>query len=193
MWKVDSVKNWRFKKSTHVILIAVAFALITLWFPRLACWVQASQAKLPESVSSEDIHITSDRLVIDNQARAAEFSGRVRAVQGTFVINSDSLKIYYRTTEEAGTTLSEDSDSIERIVAQGNVKILMDEKVATTSEAEYRTDTQVLVLSGPGSKIVSENNSITGSKITFYRVDERVIVEGQADKRVEAQFFSNPN
>jgi len=65
----------------------------------------------------------------------------------------------------------------------------MDDKVATTTSAEYRTDTQVLVLLGTGSKITSAKNSITGSKITFYRTDERVIVEGQEDKRVEAEFY----
>jgi lipopolysaccharide export system protein LptA len=132
-------------------------------------------------------------MVVDNQARTAEFSGRVRAVQGTFEITSDTLKIDYRTSATSGSPLSESSESIERIVAQGKVKILMDGKVATTSQAEYTTATQVLVLSGTGSKITSDKNSIIGSKITFYRTDERVIVEGQADKRVEAEFFPKEN
>ena len=132
-------------------------------------------------------------MVVDNLARTAEFSGRVRAVQGTFVITSQSLKMYYRATNKASSVVSENSDSIERIVAHGDVKILLDDRVATTSMAEYQTDTQVLVLSGTGSKITSAKNSITGAKITFFRADERVIVEGQEDKRVEAEFFPQEN
>jgi len=154
---------------------------------------QADATDAANKASSEKIHITADRMVVDNIARTAEFSGRVRAVQGTFVITSQSLKMYYRTADDAGGVVSENSDSIERIVADGKVKILMDDKVATTTSAEYRTDTQVLVLLGTGSKITSAKNSITGSKITFYRTDERVIVEGQENKRVEAEFYPQEN
>jgi lipopolysaccharide export system protein LptA len=48
----------------------------------------------------------------------------------------------------------------------------------------------VLVLSGNNSKIISENDSISGEKITFYRTDGRINVESGNKKRVEAVFYS---
>ncbi len=178
------IPNRRFSVSIFSIL---ALSLVL----SLGAHVQADEA--PDAAPSEKIHITADRMVVDNLARTAEFRGRVRAVQGTFVITSQSLIIYYRTANKASRVLSENSDSIERIVADGDVNILLDDKVATSATAEYRTDTRVLVLSGRGSRITSAKNSITGSKITFYREDERVIVEGQEDKRVEAEFYPQEN
>ena len=187
--KVASVTAWRSKKLIPAGLLIVSIFSIVALSPVLSFGAQVPAAEAAAPLSSEKIHVTADRMVVDNLARTAEFSGRVRAVQGTFVITSQSLKIYYRTTDKASSVVSENNDSIERIVANGDVKILMDDKVATTPTAEYRIDTRILVLSGTGSKITSAQNSITGSKITFYRTDERVIVEGQADKRVEAVFY----
>ncbi len=48
----------------------------------------------------------------------------------------------------------------------------------------------VLVLSGNNSKVIGENDSISGEKITFYRIDGRIDVESGNNKRVEAVFYS---
>ncbi len=191
--KVTSVTAWRFRKLIPARRLIVSILQIVTFSLVLSFGSQVYASDPANSTSSEKIHITADRMVVDNLARTAEFSGNVRAVQGTFVITSQSLKLYYRTADSTGSVVSENSDSIEKIVAHGKVKILLDDKVATTATAEYRADTRVLVLLGAGSRITSAKNSITGSKITFYRTDERVIVEGQEDKRVEAEFFPEEN
>jgi len=81
-------------------------------------------------------------------------------------------------------------ESINKIVAKGNVEIKFDNRVATAQQAIYNTETMVLVLSGNNSKIISENESISGEKITFYRIDGRINVESGNKKRVEAVFYS---
>jgi lipopolysaccharide export system protein LptA len=136
------------------------------------------------------IHITSDKLIADKKAGYAEFIGHVKATQEESVITSDSLKIFYKKNIADKGALSVSGESIHKIVAKGNVEIKFDNRVATAQEAVYNTETMVLVLSGNNSKIISENDSISGEKITFYRIDGRINVESGNKKRVEAVFYS---
>ncbi len=136
------------------------------------------------------IHITSDKLISDNKAGYAEFIGNVKATQDDTVITSDRLKIYYKKNIANKGPLSVSEESIHKIVAKGNVEIKFDNRVATAQQAIYNTETMVLVLSGNNSKIISKNESISGEKITFYRIDGRINVESGNKKRVEAVFYS---
>lgn len=136
------------------------------------------------------IHITSDKLISDNNAGYAEFIGDVKATQGDTVITSDRLKIYYKKNIVKKGPLSVGEESIHKIIAVGNVEIKFDNRVATAHQAVYNTETMVLVLSGDNSKIISENDSISGEKITLYRTDGRINVESGNKKRVEAVFYS---
>ena len=81
-------------------------------------------------------------------------------------------------------------ESIHQIVAKGNVKIKFDNRVAESQQAVYNTETNVIVLSGSDSKIISENDTISGEKITFYRTDGRIAVEGGRQERVEAVVYA---
>jgi lipopolysaccharide export system protein LptA len=76
------------------------------------------------------------------------------------------------------------------MVSTGNVIIKFDDRVATSDQAVYMTETRILILTGPGSTIKSGNNSVTGDKITLYRNDGRIYVESSGEKRVKAIFYS---
>jgi len=136
------------------------------------------------------IHITADRLISDKNAGYAEFIGNVKAVQEDTVITADRLKIFLKKNLDNKGPVSVNEESIHEIVASGNVKIKFDNRLAVTEQAVYNTDTMVLVLTGDNSKIVSENDSISGEKITLYRTDGRINVESGSKKRVEAVFYS---
>jgi len=136
------------------------------------------------------IHITSDKLISDNKAGYAEFIGNVKAIQDDTVITSDRLKIFFKKNIANKGPLSVNEESIHKIVAKGTVEIIFDNKVATAQQAVYNTETKVLVLSGNNSKIISEKDSISGEKITFYRIDGRINVESGNKERVEAVFYS---
>ncbi len=149
----------------------------------------ASGKSLP--AAENPIRITADSLITDTQDKTAEFIGHVLATQGDTTITSDRLKVYYREGSESGPTAG--MDAIVRIVAQGMVKMTLDDQVAYTEHAEYIADQRIVILTGPNSKIVSGNNSISGQKITLYREDGRIHVAGTTKAPVEAFFYSDEN
>jgi lipopolysaccharide export system protein LptA len=130
------------------------------------------------------IRITADNLVTDNQKQKAEFSGNVRAVQKNTVITTDRLTLFYG--EPGGQSPLDTTNSIERMEANGNVRIEFDNKVAVSNQAVYIIEERKLVLSGPESKVVSGLDEISGSKITFYRDSGQVALEGDGKNRVKA-------
>lgn len=139
---------------------------------------------------AEKIHITSDSLVTDNNASYAEFIGNVNAAQGTTLITSDRLRIYYSSSgSEKDKKKITSQDSVKKILAIGNVTIRFDNKVAITEQAEYTTDTGVIILTGANSRVTSGSNYVAGEKITLYRNQDKVTVERSKEKRVEAVFY----
>lgn len=138
----------------------------------------------------QKIHITADKLISDNNADYAEFIGNVRATQEDTVITADKLKIFFKKNPHNKKKPTVGEEAINKIVASGNVKIKFDNRVAVARQAVYNTETEVLVLSGNNSRIVSGKDSISGEKITLYRTTGRINVESGGEKRVEAVFYS---
>ena len=152
----------------------------------------AAQEKTDDSAlpaAQAPIRVTADKLITDTQNKTAEFIGHVSVTQDDTTITSDKLTVYYKDT--AGSNPSASTDTIVRIVAQKNVKIIMDDQVAHTQHAEYIAAQKIMILTGAGSKIISGNNSISGHKITLFREDGRMHVAGTANEPVEAFFYSN--
>jgi lipopolysaccharide export system protein LptA len=139
---------------------------------------------------NSSVQIKADSLVAYNEASYAEFTGNVSAVQGTTLITSDKLKIYYSRASENTGKKDASEESIKKVIASGNVVIRSENRTAHTSMAEYTPATKVVVLSGAGSKVTSGNNYVSGDKITFYVNEDRVIVERSKEKQVEAVFYS---
>jgi lipopolysaccharide export system protein LptA len=147
-------------------------------------------AETPDSDNDSRIHITADTLITNTNEKNAEFIGNVTATQGTTVITSDRLKVFYREPAEGQEQPVAEADVISRIVAKGNVKIVFDNQVATTEHADYLADQRIVVLSGSNTKIISGSNTISGNKITLYRDDGRIQVDSGKEGRVEAFFYS---
>ncbi len=139
--------------------------------------------------SDGKIRITAERLISDSEARFAEFSGNVKATQGDTVIIADHLKIFYKSDPKGKAGDSPGEESIDKIAANGNVKIHFENRVAVAQHAVYTTGNRVLVLSGAGSKVTSGTDYISGEKIIYYRTDGKIVVEGSSDKQVEAVIY----
>jgi lipopolysaccharide export system protein LptA len=170
---------------TWGLILIIFFALA---FPAVA-QETVTEGSLPASDSP--IRITADKLITDPQNKTAEFIGHVSASQDDTTITSDRLKVYYREGSETEGTPG--MDAIVRIVAEGTVKMVLEDQIAHTEHAEYIADQRIIILTGPNSKIVSGNNSISGQKITLYRDDGRIHVAGTTEKPVEAFFYSDEN
>ncbi len=148
-----------------------------------------SDAQTQNVEKETKIHITSDKMISESEADYIEFIGNVRATQEANVVTGDSLKVFFKGGMDKNKDLFVGDESIKKIIAKGNVKIIFEDKIATAQQATYTTDSKILVLSGPDAKIISGKDSVSGEKITFYRADERVIVESGKEKQVKAVFF----
>ncbi|RLB83621.1 MAG: lipopolysaccharide transport periplasmic protein LptA [Deltaproteobacteria bacterium] len=130
------------------------------------------------------IHITADRLESNHKMRWVEFIGNVMATQDDVVMTADRMKIFYK----SGGDTSMEADALEKIVSQGNVKIVFDNKTKTAvaDKAVYKADQKVLVLSGGNPRVWSGNNIVRGKKITLFQAENRSLVEGEGQDQVEA-------
>ena len=165
--------------------------LAVLWVLVISAIAQDDPARKPIPETENPIRITADSLITDPRNKTAEFIGHVLATQGDTTITSAKLKVYYRKGIQSGPTSG--MDAIVRMVAQGTVKIVLGDTVAHTEHAEYIADRRIVVLTGPNSRILDGNNSISGQKITLYRDDRRIHVAGTQEKPVEAFFYSDEN
>ena len=150
----------------------------------------ATAGKAADDTASTDgkIQITADRLISDSANNQAEFVGNVHAIQGQTRITADSLKIFF-SKKSAGDDTGP-AQSLEKLVASGNVQIKFDNRLAVARQAVYITAERVLILTGPDATITSGENTISGEKITFYRTDGRFTVEGDGPgKPVKATFL----
>jgi lipopolysaccharide export system protein LptA len=101
------------------------------------------------------------------------------------------LRIYYEgDLLDSEEKTNQNDDTLKKIVASGNVKIRSDQYNADTENAEYDTQTMIIILSGKNSRVFSGKSSITGSKIILYRKDGRFKVMGGKKERVQATIFS---
>jgi lipopolysaccharide export system protein LptA len=142
-----------------------------------------------QKADQDPIRITADKLVTDNQKRSARFSGNVKAVQGDTVITTDRLTLFYSAQKDASE--AKPANSIERIEAAGHVRIEFDNKVAVSNQAVYIIEERKLVLWGPESKVISGQDEIVGSKITFHRDRGTLALEGDGKNRVKAIIHSD--
>ena len=169
---------------------ALLIALGVVW-TYASGFAQDEKATQKNESAGSPIKISADRLDSNPVEKYAEFIGNVKATQADYVITSQSLKIYYNGDLINRKKDSSDKDMLQKIVASGDVEVNSNQFTAKTERLEYNFKTQKLELSGQNSTITVGKNSITGSKITYYRAEERFKVEGGSDKRVDAVFFSD--
>ena len=79
-------------------------------------------------------------------------------------------------------------DKIDRIVAQGSVRFVQADRVATGQTATYYKDRDEVVLVGNPQLWQAENN-LKGERIIFNLKDNKMRVESSPQKRVEAHLY----
>jgi lipopolysaccharide transport protein LptA len=135
---------------------------------------------------NSQIQITADKLVAELDASEIEFVGNVKATRADAIITSDRLKIIYDPDMIKNKNGASKKESIEKIIANGNVKIVTDNIVAETDKAEYSIKSEVLVLQGEQSSVTRGGYSITGTKFTLRRTEGKITVESSEEHRVKA-------
>lgn len=169
----------RIKGPILVLLLCLAWATI-----RPVSSQPSETAPKDKTDLGRPIHITSDAVESDHSMGWVEFTGNVKATQEDVVVTADRIKVFYRSdgVSSMGAT------TVEKIVSQGDVKILFDHKMKTAvaEKAVYTADQHVLVLSGGDPRVWSGKNVIRGKKIILFQAEDRIVVEGDEKEQVKA-------
>ncbi len=144
----------------------------------------AATEQTDDPAAENKIHVRADKLVSQRNSNYILFTGNVDVEMGTTRIRSSELKVFYKQAPAADAPAAE--SNIDKIVARKDVRIDMENREATCEKAVYRADVRRLVLTGEAVVIRSENNSITGRKITFNQESGEIIVDGEGGQRVNA-------
>ena len=146
----------------------------------------------PSPAGDTSIHITSDTMEFDRKNNQVIFSGNVVARRLDTTLKADYVKVYlYGENEKKPPTAATGvpgDDTIKSLEARGNVQVKEKDNTATADQAVYSTGDQTIVLTGDAARVVSGDSWITGRKITLFQADNRVVVESDGTKRVNAFF-----
>lgn len=157
----------------------------------LAAWLvlpaSASAADAKKSAGSEPLIITSQSLLADNAAKTATFVGNVVARKGDATLYADKMIVYSRkdadqSMDAAGkarsaTEQDKDKGDIEKIEADGNVRMVKGNRVITSKFATYYADPDERVIFTGEPKAAEGQNVVTGTKMTYFMNDDRSLVE----------------
>jgi len=127
------------------------------------------------------ITITAKRLTYTDDQHRAHFEGGVVARGADATVTAAGLDAYLvpRDRATSGKTMNSQGQ-LDRIVAQGNVVVQEPSRRATGDQLVYTAAEDKFVLTGgPPSIFDAEHGKITGDSLTFYKRDDRVLVEGK--------------
>jgi lipopolysaccharide export system protein LptA len=127
------------------------------------------------------VTITSLRLTYTDDQHRAHFEGGVTARGADATVTADHLDAFMipRSQESRSPSLK-GQGQLDRIVAEGNVIVQEPVRRAQGDKLVYTASEDKFVLTGgPPSIFDAEHGKTTGDSLTFYKRDDRVLVEGR--------------
>lgn len=139
--------------------------------------------------------ITSQFVEYDTNAQTVIFTVNVHVVRPDIEIWSDKLTVVLKRDDSQSSAAPADGFSasqVERIIAEGSVRMKMGDRRGEAQKVTYTTATETVVMEGtPYPRLYEGNNTVTGRKITFYMAENRSRVEGSPDTPVRMTFEDN--
>ena len=133
------------------------------------------------------VAITSTRLTYADSERKAHFEGNVAAKATDMTITAKKMDAFLQARGPANQPLSS-AGKLEKIVATEQVVITQPERHATGDLLVYTAaDDKFVLTGGPPSIFDAEHGKITGVSLTFFRRDDRVLVEGNSSSPTVTQ------
>lgn len=131
------------------------------------------------------VNVTSDRLSYVDAERRAVFSGNVVVRAQDVTITSATVQVILLPNKSQAQ--SQTASQLDRIEAQGDIKIEQGTRKATGNKLVYTAAEEKMVLTGPPDKLPSifdaERGQISGDSLTFFTHDGRVLVgSGETSK-----------
>lgn len=135
---------------------------------------------------SSPITLTSRKLTYADSERVVHYEGGVVAKGIDFTASADSADAFLLPRSQTSPNPTTPSaGQLDHLVAQGNVLIQQAARHANGEKLVYTAAEEKFVLTGgPPSIFDAEHGKITGVSLTFFRRDDRVLVEGEASPSV---------
>jgi lipopolysaccharide export system protein LptA len=132
------------------------------------------------------VNITSRSLIYIDNERKAHFEGAVVAKSADATMTGNQVDVYLQARGEPASPQQSapplaGASQIEKIIADGQIVIVQPTRRAQGDHLVYTASEDKFVLSGgPPSIFNAERGKVTGDSLTFFRRDDRVLVEGEA-------------
>jgi lipopolysaccharide export system protein LptA len=140
------------------------------------------------------VTIIAPRLTCADAERKAHYEGGVFTRGTDFNARADQMDVYFQprsqtTTDSSLTsTAMTSAGKLDHMVATGNVFVQEPGRRAYSQRLVYTaSDDKFVLTGGPPSIFDAEHGKITGDSLTFFRADDRVLVEGEASTPVVTQ------
>jgi lipopolysaccharide export system protein LptA len=143
------------------------------------------------------VAITSARLTYADADRIAHYEGGVVAKGTSFTATADTMDAYLRPRLQTSgnqqlaahaTQAVAGPGQLDHMIARGNVVVTQPNRRAEGKLLNYTaSDDKFVLTGGPPSIFDAERGKITGVSLTFFRGDDRVLVEGEASTPVVTQ------
>ena len=150
-----------------------------------------------KSGMSSPIAITASRITYTDSERKVHYEGGVVAKGADFTATAKTADAYLLARRQTGASSDgQAADNqpfagpgrLDRMVAQGDVVIQQPNRRAEGQTLVYTAaDDKFVLTGGPPSIFDAERGKITGVSLTFFRRDDRVLVEGEASTPVVTQ------
>ncbi len=142
-----------------------------------------------KSGESSPVTISANRFVYADAERRAHYEGSVVAKGTGFTATARSADAYLLPRSQISSNQQLTGPSrLDRVVAQGDVVIQQPTRRAEGQTLTYTdADDKFVLTGGPPSIFDAERGKITGVSLTFFRGDDRVLVEGEASTPVVTQ------
>lgn len=157
----------------------------------------STSAKAPASGKEDPVRITSDKMVYSQTENAVVFQGNVHGTQADMAIWAHKVTAYFVKEQKPGAKAGQEKgpgdfgggDKIDRIVAEGDVRMVSGKNEGACAQLTYLVGEGVLRMEG--NPILREGqNTVRGDVIKYYMKENRSEVLSGAQRRVEAVFFS---
>jgi lipopolysaccharide export system protein LptA len=130
--------------------------------------------------------ITAARLTYADSERKVHYEGGVEAKGSDFAATASTADAFLLPRSQTAKTRSvEGPGQLDHMIAEGDVVIVEPNRRAQGQNLLYTASEEKFVLTGgPPSIFDAERGKITGVSLTFFRRDDRVLVEGEASTPV---------
>jgi lipopolysaccharide export system protein LptA len=153
----------------------IAVFIASLALLALLNGIATSAPDFPKGRNDQPIQIKSNELSSDANGKVATFSGSVVATQGDVTIYCDRLVVHYGARER----------DISKVEALGNVRVLQGNRKGEAGRAQFDNLAGTIILED-NPRVSQGSDTVTGKVITFYLNEQKSVVTGGADRRVEA-------